>query len=88
MYRSGDILTELRFFVPNIEQKIVDDYDKEVENRRKERKEAKQAGKNAEMKSGDKEEEDKENESEEESSDDYEDDAPTPANVFNEKLLK
>lgn len=37
--RKGDILTELRFYVPNIDKKITDDYDaKKKQERRKARK--------------------------------------------------
>ena len=38
--RKGDILTELRFYVPNIDKKITDDYDAKKKQERSERRKA------------------------------------------------
>ena len=86
-------MTELRFYVPNIEQSIVNDFEKEVEKRKAARKLTKQADKDAKMNDEEKkanEKSDAEDDEEEGESDmeEFYDDAPTPANVFNEKLQK
>ena len=69
--RSGDILCELRFFVPNNDQSVLDEHKRGLDEKNAERK------KDADMKN-----------EEEEGESELDEGAPTPAEVFNDKLLK
>ena len=69
--RSGDVLCELRFFVPNNDQSVLDEHKRGLDEKNAERK------KDSAMKN-----------EEEEGESEMEEGVPTPAEVFNDKLLK
>ena len=85
--RGGDILCEMRFYVPNIDEDLVNEHEKKLEEKNRIKQEKKEEEKALKKKNGEGGEDGAEEESDGSSAEDTGDEL-TPAKVFNEKILK